>query len=538
MTLTTVGQDDNAFLVTTALPTRREKQLAACVLLALVGALLVTAPFARIQLANTEILLPAYAAAVLLNELITAALLLALYFVQRSLAVLALSAGYLFTGLTVIPWAISFPGVFEALGVDMGLQSTASIAVLRRIAFPLFVLAYALLKGAGPLIRSPGRSVEIDILLSVAVVVVIVCVLTWLIAADDGALPTFMRDTRNISPLWQYVPPIAIFLYIAGIGALWFQKRSVLDLWLMVVLCTLLIEIVLLSYVSGGIRLSIGWWAGRICGLISASTVLVVLLSETTVLYARLTRSVAAERRTREARLSAMEALSATIAHEVNQPVASMVTNANAGLRWLSREGPDADEARAALERIVRDGHRAGEVIKGVRTMFRKGTRERALLDVNIPLVQAIMRSRAEASVDHVVIQTVLAENLPPIMGSRVQLEQVVSNLIANGLDAVRAVPEQNRVLLVSSSLQDAETVVVSVEDNGPGLDPEHDERIFAPFYTTKPDGMGMGLMFCRSVVEAHGGRLWAEKKKPRGAIFRFTLPCSIEEVPLDTRDA
>jgi signal transduction histidine kinase len=194
--------------------------------------------------------------------------------------------------------------------------------------------------------------------------------LTWLIVTRDAALPQFMSDARNVSALWQYVPATAVFLYLTGFTVLWTRRRSVLDLWLMVALCTLLIEILLLSYLSAGLRLSVGWWAGRLYGFTSASVVLLVLLSETTTLYGRLASSVAAERRAREARLTSMEAMSASIAHEVNQPLASMVTNADAGLRWLGRKSPDLEETRAALKRIVSDGHRTGKVIEGIRTMF------------------------------------------------------------------------------------------------------------------------------------------------------------------------
>src|SRR3546814_3001302 len=150
----------------------------------------------------------------------------------------------------------------------------------------------------------------------------------------------------------------------------------------MFVLCTLLIELVLLSYVSAGLRLSRGWWAGRFYGFISASVVLLVLLSETTTLYARLARSVSAERRAREDRLTAMEALSASIAHEVNQPLASMVTNADAGLRWLGRNSPELEEARAALRRIASDGPRAGTGIEGIRMMFKKSAKKRVPLNL------------------------------------------------------------------------------------------------------------------------------------------------------------
>lgn len=225
------AREDHLFLLTTSPASRDQWRLAVVVLVVLVAALLVTAPFARVSLTNTEVLLPAYAAAVFVNELITSALLLALFSVQRSPAVLVLSIGYLFSGLMVVPWALTFPGVFTSLGLpDTGLQSTASIATLRRLGFPLFVLAYALLKNANPSVRSSNGSVRRMILGSVAGVVTIACGLTWLIVTGDDALPRFMSDARNVSELWPYVPATAVLLYVTGLIVLWRRRRSVLDL--------------------------------------------------------------------------------------------------------------------------------------------------------------------------------------------------------------------------------------------------------------------------------------------------------------------
>lgn len=517
---------DYPFLLSTSPPTRSQEWLAICVLAALVAALLATTPFARTALTGTEVLLPAYAAAIMVNELVTSTLLMALYSVQRSRAVFFLSIGYLFSGLLVVPWALTFPGVFAALGLDAGLQGTAVIAALRRIGFPAFVLAYALLKDRP---SGPPASGRRPIVAGVAGVAAVACGLTWLVVTRDDALPQFMRDARNVTGLWQYVPAAAISLYLAGLAALWMRRRSTLDLWLMVVLCTLMIEIILLSYVSGGIRLSVGWWAGRVFGLASTSIVLIVLLSETTALYGRLARSVSAERREREARLTAMEALSASIAHEVNQPLASMVTNADAGLRWLERKTPDMDEARAALERIVSDGHRAAKVVEGVRTMFGRGFQERVALDLNRLVDEVLRRSHTELRMAGVVVKVDLDRTVPTILGNPVQLQQVMSNLIANALDAMVSVAGGERILQVTTRLHPSGEIEVTVQDSGPGLDAADKERIFAPFFTTKPDGMGMGLMFCRSIVEAHGGRLWTtpgrSPDRPHGAAFHFTLP-------------
>ncbi|WP_299812682.1 ATP-binding protein [uncultured Roseibium sp.] len=523
---TSKSREDHLFLLTTSLSGRDQWQFAIGVLVVLVAALLVTVPFASIALEHTEALLPAYATAVFIVDLVTATLLLALFSVQRSSAVLALSLGYLFSGAMILPWALTFPGVSASLGLpDAGLQTTAMIATVRRLSFPLFVLAYALMKDSDTFLRTPQGTERNIIVMSVTGVIVIALALTWLVVANDDALPTFMRDEMHVSDLWHYVPATAVGLSLAGLLSLWRGRCSVLDLWLMVVLCSSLIEIILLSYVSSGLRLSVGWWAGRLYGLISASIVLLVLLSETMTLYARLARSVLAERRTRDARITAMEALSASIAHEVNQPLASMVTNADAGMRWLGRSPPDLPEAKAALERIVNDGHRTAKVIDGIRTMFKKGTQERVPADVNQLIVETLKRSRSETHLARISVQTELYETLPLVTGCPVQLEQVISNLVANSIDAMTAVSSRERVLRIQTAPQGSDRILVSVEDSGSGMTPDCKERIFEPFFTTKPDGMGMGLIFCRWIIEAHGGRLWMMDNEPHGTIFQFTLP-------------
>lgn len=514
---------EEPFLLSTAPATRSQERLAAGIVLMLLAALVVTAPLARLPLAGTEPLMPAYAAAVLVVELLTAAMLLALFAVQRSRAVLVLAAGYLGSGLLVVPWVLSFPGVFAAMGMEPGLQGTATIAALRRLGFPLAVLAYALLKDRPPgAAEGPARPA---ILWTVGGSVAVVASAAWLILANDALLPAFMLDDRSVAAAWRYVPAMAVGLYLAGLVLLWRRRRSVLDLWLMVVLATLLIEILLLSYLAAGLRLSFGWWVGRLCGLTSASIVLIVLLAETTTLYARLARAAAAERRAREARLTAMEAFSASIAHEVNQPLASMVTNAAAALRWLARDRPDLDETQAALGRIVADGHRAGKLVEGIRTMFKTGAQERVPLLVDQVIDTVLERSRADLRASRVTLRRRRGEQLPPVIGNPHQLQQVVGNLVTNALEALGPVADRPRLLDVATTLDRAGDVLITVADNGSGLGELDRERIFEPFVSTKPDGMGMGLMFCRAIAEAHGGRLWAEASEPSGAVFRLVLP-------------
>ncbi|PYU39771.1 MAG: PAS domain-containing sensor histidine kinase [Acidobacteria bacterium] len=227
-------------------------------------------------------------------------------------------------------------------------------------------------------------------------------------------------------------------------------------------------------------------------------------------------------------RVTTMGELTASLAHEVNQPIAAAVTNANTCLRWLTRERPDLEEAREAASRIVKDATRAASIISRVRLLFKKGTPQRELLDVNEAIREMIVLLRSEATRYNITVRMELAADLPRIMGDRVQLQQVLMNLIVNGIDAMKEVDAARR-LAVKSHRTEEEEVLVSVSDTGVGLPPQQADQLFNAFFTTKPNGTGMGLRISRSIVESHGGRLWAEDNSPRGASFHFALPMKIE---------
>lgn len=508
--------------------TPRQLAVAVGISISLVAVFTVTMPFARHPTAHTEILLPAYAAAAFVLEIVTAGFLFALYGTRRAPGLLVLACGYLFSALLVPPWVLTFPGVFTAFGLDFGPQATASLAACRRLGFPLFVLAYALVPEGGP----RGLSLRNAGPLSVLVICVGAWLLVGVILTHNDKLPAFMVNDRQVGFLWRVIPPMALLLYLIDITLLLRRRRSLLDIWVCLVLFSLVIDILLISYLGGAIRLSVGWWAGRLYGLAAASLVLMLLLSETTALYTRLARTRAAERRARQNRLTAMEALSGAIAHEINQPLASMVTNADAALRWLARPEPRVDRVEAALRRIVDDGHRANKVVTGIRTMFTKGTQERAELDLNALVAQAVEAATPEARQENIDLFVETDPSMTPVIGNAVQLDHVMRNLLDNAFDAIRMESERPRRIVVRTrgDRPDAQLgeVQVSIADTGGGIAGEVADRLFEPFVSTKPGGMGMGLMFCRAVVESHGGRLWPTPNAPRGTIFHFSLPTLI----------
>jgi PAS domain S-box-containing protein len=229
-------------------------------------------------------------------------------------------------------------------------------------------------------------------------------------------------------------------------------------------------------------------------------------------------------------RVSMMGELTASIAHEVNQPLSGVVSNGSACLRWLAGDVPNVEEAREAARRIVRDGKRAGEVIARVRALAKRVATTSEKLDLTETIREVLALVGDQAKRMGVVIRAEFADGLSPVSGDRVQLQQVLLNLLMNGMEAMSSVADRARELLITTRNMDAGEVQVTVEDSGPGIDPNTHDKIFEPFYTTKPGGMGMGLSISRSILQAHGGRLWAAAKDGPGTIFHFSIPKYHEE--------
>ena len=224
-------------------------------------------------------------------------------------------------------------------------------------------------------------------------------------------------------------------------------------------------------------------------------------------------------------RVTTIGHLSASIAHEVNQPIGATLNNASAALHWLSKEPADLEKARQALNRIFANGNRASEVIGRMRALFKKAPLRTEDVDINGAILEVIGLTRGEVMKNGISVQSHLVEGLPLIQGDRVQLQQVIMNLIINAVEALSSVREGSRELVITTGKGELDGVLVVVRDSGPGLSSAGLERIFEAFYTTKPGGLGMGLSICRTIIEAHGGRLWVTAAQPQGATFQFTLP-------------
>ena len=227
----------------------------------------------------------------------------------------------------------------------------------------------------------------------------------------------------------------------------------------------------------------------------------------------------------RIARLTTMGAMTASIAHEINQPLTAIVANGRAAERWLAKATPDVTEARSALGRIVEDGRRAGQIIDSVRAMFKKNGSEKDLINVNEIVANVLTFIKSEIRKKGISVRTDLLQSIPPVLGGRTRLQQVFMNLIMNAVEAMDPITDREKLLVITSNIHEPTSVLITIKDTGPGIEPQNLDRIFDAFFTTKSNGMGMGLSICRSIIEGYGGRLWTSPAEPRGSVFHVVLP-------------
>jgi len=511
--------NEQEILLSTLPPSRAQKRLTLAIVLVLLAAFLATLPFATVPLGYTREFIPAYAAAMFVIFLITSLLLFVQFSIVRSRALLAISGGYLFSTLMTIPWALTFPDLFEQ--TDMASTAWGLLSTLWHVGFPLFLIAYALLKDDEPATRRLRRSLSFAVLSGAAGVVIVDALVLLVTAAANESMPSTLPLFERSYIYWNSL----LLLAFLALALLWARRHSVLDLWLMVVMCGFLIELCLIFLV--GRRYVVGWYAARVYFLISSTLVLAILLSETALLYRRLARSVMAQRQERQARLMTMDVLSASIAHEMNQPLASIVTNVDAATRWMGRPTPDLDEVKAALGQIRNSAYRARDLIGSIRAMVKKDDRNRSPLDLNDLVREVLALMERELQRKRISVELDLDEHLPFTKGDRLQLQQVLTNLITNAIDAMAA-NQRPRILRIKTAIQEPGGVLISVADTGKGIDPTIVDRIFNPLFTTKSNGMGMGLAISRSIIEGHDGRLWVTAKADGGAVFQFVLPGNI----------
>ena len=517
-------------------PSIGQRRSARILVVALLAILAITWPFATLKLPEISAFVPSLAAALFVSDCVTAVLLFGQFSILRQWALLVIANGYAFSALIVVAHALAFPGAFSRSGLfGAGLQSAVWLYWCWHAGLPLAIIGYALVKNSDRAVSA--RFTGLAISSSLAATMALVIAMFWFVTQHQDLLPVTFVDVRPLS-LFRRIIGGMVLLVLGGIALwlLWMRRRTLLDEWLMVALCALLIEVALASLLSGN-RYTVSWYAGRFYQLVTATVVMAVLLVEMTTLYAHvaranmllqherllLERAVQAQRRERQARLMTRDAVAASIAHELRQPLTAMVTSADAGLRFLDRPLPNLDKAKEALKGIVADGHRAGALIGTIRANFKSDVRERTSFHVNELIQETLALARGDLQMHGILVQSEPNGELPDVTGNRVQLQQVLLNLIVNAIDAMAA-SDEPRILSIKSQPYDVGRVVISVGDTGAGIGSHDIDRIFNPLFTTKPDGMGMGLSICRAIVEAHDGRLWFAPNTPKGALFQFTL--------------
>lgn len=506
-------------------PDRREIWSAVTVVGALSGALLLIFPHRDTQLTEINAFVPVINAIMLVSELIIATLLYSQAAVFRSRALVILASGYVFASLLLIPHALTFPGAFAPSGLlGAGVNTTAWLASFRRLAFPIAVIAYAILKRVDATERLETALPPPKILGAMVTTLVVTCSATLLAITGHGLLPPLFLNHRDaISANLLILNVATIALTIGAIIILLRQKKSVLDVWLVVALAGWLVQSLLNLPLNA--RFTLGWYLLFGLMLSASLVVMLALVAESNRLYARLAISTSEREREREAQMMSMDSVAAAISHEIGQPVAAANLSAAASLGWLTGPEPNIKMAIQSLRDTIDAGRRTFEVIKSIRATFNKESGTLCEVSLNDLVRETAMLLDRELAAQKVLLQLTLDDGLPPVVGNRVQLQRVLLNLLTNAIESLSATRRRIRRIKIRTAPVGGEQVVVEVSDSGRGIAPESIVQIFEPFSTTKATGRGLGLSLSRTIVENHGGRLWASPHVPHGATFHLQMP-------------
>ena len=480
-------------------------------------------PFRDIKLWEINSYIPVIESLLMLGDLITAALLFSQATIMRSAALMALGTGYFFSSLALIPHALTFPGAFSPTGwLGAGVNTSAWLYLFWRPGLPAGAIAYALLKkqsdwpGTWP---SPDRAIALCLASATALVIA----LTLLATAGDPLLPQLLSDSLHWKPtIVLYCVLVLLALNFVAIGLICRTFYSVLDLWLLLMLFTVTMELTMTSIIWG--RFCLGWYVERTLGLFSGLLVLLLLLTETHRLYRQNMLRASAKERERERQLLIREATTASIVHELRQPLGAILLNAQAGHLQISHAGSPEEGISAILGDIVQESLRAKDIIDSTRSLFGKTPASKRPSDINQLLrktLRLITRDLKDAGVS---IDLGLHESLRPIAVNHLQMQELFLNLFTNALEAMNEQKGTVRVLTVTSSPGE-DGVVIRIRDTGPGITDADIGQIFDAFYTTKKIGTGVGLTICHSIVTAHEGSLRVVPETATGATFEVYLP-------------
>ncbi len=516
------------------LPARRgERRLALAVVLVSAAVFLGVAPVAKVPLSSVWAFIPVYQSALVVNDLITAVLLFGQFAILRSRGLLVLASGYLFTAVIAAAHALTFPGLFSSTGLlGAGPQTTAWLYMFWHGGFPLLVGAYALLKDEGREVTQPTRHASVVILSAGAAVLAAVCGFTTLATLGQHALPAIMQGNRYTPAMITVVSSVWV-LSLLALGMLWRRRpHSVLDVWLLVVMSAWLFDIALSAVLNAG-RFDLGFYAGRIYGLLAASFVLLVLLIEHGRLYVRLASAHASERRERQlvqlrtAELTAvnkdLEAFSYSVSHDLRAPLRAVqgyvtILEEDFGERLEA-------EARRLLGVIQDRTRRMEQLIDDLLVFARLGRQRLAVTPVHLDdLVQQTLDDLRSTWAGRQIAFTV--GQLGTVLADPALLKQVLANLLGNAIKFTRT---RNPAAVEVGCRADADRpTVYYVRDNGAGFDMRQANKLFGVFQrlhsVSEYEGTGVGLAIVQRVIERHGGQVWAESTPGDGATFYFTL--------------
>jgi signal transduction histidine kinase len=516
----------NLPLVTADMPiSAAQLKVALGVILLILVIELCSIPFAHLPVARINAFLPALQTAMCVLHLITAVLLFSQYSVRPQYPMLAVASAYVFGGLFAFEQTLAFPGAYSKDGlIGDGLNTAAMMFLLWHTTFPLGLIVYGLTKETADRSGDYPRSPHVVIAAVIAFDVAAIAGSTWLAVVASPYLPPLHMIFTRTTPALHAIAGYLWLLNSATLVLLLVRRRTILDLWLIITLFAWW-PLFLAPICTTVVPFSIGWYVARCLAVIASSGLLVVLLTEMTMIYARLANSIYLLRRERAQRLVSVEAATAAMAHEIRQPLTGISSQAAAGLNWLRRKPANVEKALGCLTSIVEASHHAEEIIGSIRELFKKAPFKRTMVQLN-EVCHGVMRLVEHDLIANGISVTVeCAQDLPRVRADFIQLQQVMLNLVRNAIEAMSQRPSGKRYLRVRSGFDGKSTVSVYILDSGPGVPVQDRERIFNPFYTTKPSGTGLGLAVCRTIIEEHEGTLRLAKTGPQGSIFEIALP-------------
>jgi signal transduction histidine kinase len=517
--------DERELSIATMEPTLRQQRLALAVIGMLSLGFAAIAPFAAKQVVQVGSFVPTVQAIIFVTNLTTAVLLFSQFSILGLRELLLLASGYLFSALIVIPHALSYPGAFAPKGLlSSGIQATPWLYTFWHLGFSAVVLGYACLVDTNSKKLFIHNSGLLAICLSTGIVVTLVCALTWSVAANEQYWPRLLANEVDFTPLTNYVGAIPLVTSVLAFVVLWIRRRSVLDLWLAVaIFATVVEQTVSCLFIFN--RYSVGSYAVRTFSVIVSTIVLSAMLSETVRVYASLVRTNHMLRRERESKLTSVEAAVAAITHEIRQPLTAISTKSAAARRFLARVPTDIERVGGILDDIGKSTLRVNEVIGSVGALFRRASPEQQSIDVNDLVIGGLQLLGKELADRSITVDTQLTSELPPIMGHKGQLQEVILNLVQNSIDAMRTMTAKPRMLHVRTAPHGRDAIAISVEDTGPGIEEKTLSRVFDAFVTTKTKGMGLGLAISQAILERHNGKITAMSGINGGARFEIILP-------------